>query len=481
MRADTHEGREREQQHILESLARAAAHAAFDAESAQWKLFSSAQRLFADGVALCLGMLTLADFNSAAQTCKNWRTGATHVKSLGGTVAVSRVAEGRLGSLATSPYRHLIAGLTDLGSHIRSTGFGVMRLWPRKWSPASLCVLSQQLAGLRSIRLQLDLAQFEDPSAVVAFPPRLQSAEFDLGLWTLKDTDVECSLDATSLLRGLLSCAWLTRLEMRIIKGDIPVDLTALADLQQLQDLTICGCIDTHFTAAALEAIKTMPLSSLSLLPLRSDANDDGLWEMSWLDPLTEPPHALERSLQSFAIHSLKLFEDMMDRLSSMRSLTALTPDFIAVGALPDLESFTKLRTLHLTFDGDLDLETHDGQDDDDDPEAYALWFDELDRVRAAAFLPHLVHCSLTALKISSASFAEGDLVALCNSQPALQQLELDSVDLSEVRGFAPLTQLERLTIKELWTALSEQQQIALKPPSALLPRLSSFQYSSRD
>lgn len=184
------------------------------------------------------------------------------------------------------------------------------------------------------------------------------------------------------------------------------MNLTALSGLQQLRELTIRGNPAIHYTPAAMSAIKTLPLRSLELLRREDGAglNDDGIdWSAPWLTPLLTLPHALQKSLQQIELCAGNRL-DATHRLVSLSSLIQLRPSFISVAALPDLASFTALRMLILHL--------HRRNPEEFDPESV----DEHGCVRAAGFLPRLVHCKLTALSISQALFGAGAIAQLCRS-----------------------------------------------------------------
>lgn len=200
--------RRREEALAAKAAARMARRAnGMAAQSAQWSSFGSAQRLFTDGVALCLELLSLKDFNEAAQTCKDWWAGAQRVRQLGPQTVSAPVAA-RVASLRSSHFRALVTSLADSQYEPPDCNCSSCEgLMVTHSSPALFNAL-RCLSNLTSMDLPLDLAKLKG-SATIRYPPRLSTAKLVLGC---SEWIEDHAFDATSILRGLVACVSLTRL-----------------------------------------------------------------------------------------------------------------------------------------------------------------------------------------------------------------------------------------------------------------------------
>lgn len=361
--------------------------------------------------------------------------------------------------------------------------------------PLSLFDGFQSLSSLTSIDVSLSV---ETEAELISYPPRLSTAKIEL---TCADPEVD-GLHAAFVLSGFAFCSSLTRLELKLV--DVPLVLTSIGSLKQLHHLAIDGFGMLHYTPATLHAIKTLPM--LETLAIVYTA-DEMFWVNSndldplWLTPLLTAPHQLQR-LQSLHVDSFDLWDNdfCLQLLPSLASLTQLQPYLTSALALPVLAAFRQLQTLHLAFDAVTDIDAHENNEEVD------AAYDGC--VRLAVIVPHLTHCSLTELALTSVACDETSLVELCTLQPLLQVLHLKeaAVDSLQPLAMLPLLQqltvdltlysqvpdlfdqicqckmLQRLKLKNIDPPLSEVQKRLLHSlsPSAPLPQLRTFMCINR-
>lgn len=109
--------------------------------------------------------------------------------------------------------------------------------------------------------------------------------------------------------------------------------------------------------------------------------------------------------------------------------------------ALPTLSAFPKLRTLHLEFDGSLDLDLHDAAHD------VVAAYDDGGCLRLSVLVPRLTHCSLIELCLTRIACDGESLATLCKSHPLLQVLHLHTAVLTSLQPLTTLPQLAGLTV----------------------------------
>lgn len=371
-----------------------------------------------------------------------------------------------------------------------------------EWTPAALQGL-RRLPNLKRLAVALHLPLLE-AAAPIQYPPLLHFVDLQLGCFKSQETHM---YNGASTLHGLQSCASLTRLKLSLV-SQFSINLSLLGQLQQLRHLAIDGFVERHYTPVTAEAIKSLP--RLETLELRHSAdeawNANQHFENDWLPPFLWVPHQLQQ-LQ-YLLYDDALVCDLAfgNLLSSLRSLHHLQLPYTSHLVLPLLVSFLALQSLLLCVHADLEQEEEPG------PIAAAVVhvFDHHGHARLSAIVPHLTHCSLTELDLGKVACDEQAVAALCESQPllrslfladaaltpssllplsTLRELQLFGLDLtSHSDGLPQLFEqivqcktLQHLALKEIAPALSESQQQQLQPPSALLPQLTSFVYTSRE
>ena len=171
------------------------------------------------------------------------------------------------------------------------------------------------------------------------------------------------------------------------------------------------------------------------------------------------------------------------------------------MAGLPSLSHFKHLRARELAFELELELEAQLID------EANEHHFDELHFPRASLFLPHLCcGASLISLRIDFCVFSALEAEELCQLLPHLRELSMLEVGWPSLHPLRHLTQLSDLVLHiaqhssfsfatEHLLALASLVTLklepthadsidaatvaALQPPSALLPKLVRFEYSS--
>lgn len=361
---------------------------ALAAQAALWRSFGPAQRLFTDAIALCLSFLSLADFNSASQSCKNWRQAAMRVKSLGQRSV--EIASRRLPALISSPFRLVVSTLKFVSFSCDCRSCMVDRAFE---CPLSLFDGFSALSNLTAIdiTLQSDVMPFSEGQSAIQYPPQLATAKIEFASCDPSD---EPTAHVAIALCGFASRPSLTRLELKLM--DVPFVLTSIGTVKQLRQLAIDGFVESHYTPATLHAIKTLPL--LETLSLKHTADEwfndnEDVFEPDWLIPLLTPPHQLAQ-LQSLDHGDFCLWDNdfVLQQLPSLASLTRLRSLYTSMVALPALAAFPLLQNLQLSFSSSLDFELHEENEDE-----LELVYDH-GRARLSILVPHLAHCSLTEL-----------------------------------------------------------------------------------
>lgn len=340
--------------------------------------------------------------------------------------------DGLLRPLLASPYHHLISSLYDPVPCVCRNCRGFIPEFPCFQWTRSRCALMRRLSGLTSVTLCMDVTRMQG-AGPIPFPPRLRQVDLTLGC--INSQVAGFVFDCSALLRGLSSCASLTRLELQFLDPN-PINLSAMPELTQLRHFSLAYLSNAVLTPALMQSIKQLLLESLSF----SNFNDDESaweeqWDLSWIGPLLSAPHQLSRLTHLDVGPFFHLDEGLATALTSLPSLRCLSPEIVSTRALPLLSSLTKLRSLTLQFEG-VGAEPPD------------VVYDEHQLVRASFIVTHLQPLSsLTKLIISTAAFTQSDFAALCSGHAQLQSLRLDDVAVASLAGLGTLVALREFAL----------------------------------
>ena len=401
-------------------------------------------------------------------------------------------------AIAASPFRRHVHALARTNANTRGVTGVKAPIIP--WSVLDLMML-QQLPQLRRIHgLRVELATDSDADDLAfTFPPLLESADLHLSFdYQLAEDDddfdeFDDDLAQTHLLRALWPCRSLTQLSITL-RPECRLSIEALLDLPTLQILAfdIESASDENdeqvcFDEEQMSVVKQLPnLRRLTLRDSRRDLQLGDLFMNGWPRWLCSLPHRLQQ-LQELDLSRLSLRPEHVELLHiGLPALTALEPDSIHHPALILLPKFaSRLRTLNLRVD---------------------IGFAAV--VGASLFLPHLTPCSrLTELTLCDCAFSEAEAETLCRALPDLKVLELQTVgwpsfeplrhlpqlesfSLQRATGadfplhmvaehFAPLKRLRALSLIAMNGDPDSPAIAALRPPSALLPALVHFRFTS--
>jgi hypothetical protein len=440
------------------SAAPAAAASRFDEGAASIPSAPSiSQRCHTDALHCVFAFLRLKELLPALHSCREWHAAGCKEPSRRQCIVV---APDSVPGLAASPLRHHAAELTVQRlqfaqlCHLRS----LPRLTALDMSLAAADLAAQLQPAGRSPSPEQQTQLWRD-----VLPLRLRT--LTLGMQSLTSHSIRQSLlDALPSLPALHAL----RLEM----GTDELDLSPLLRLPQLRDLYLYS----HPSQPQCAVIKQ--LSTLTSLQLSCSTMDpDALLR------LLTPPHSLQLLQRLPGRRVLNLAA--LSALHQLPALTELSPIHMKPECWAGLSAFTPLRSLHLDWA---------------DP------FTAAQQSSLESALNSLPHLSDLELCLANHSYGPG-AAPLCLRLPALRRLILDSFALLSTSFLQQSPLLERLELlrckrmsaedllgflrahppaqlKMLILAgsvsLSDEQQAALRPPSALLPSLVHFFYVLR-
>jgi len=270
-----------------------------------------------------------------------------------------------------------------------------------------------------------------------------------------------------SLVDALAPLADLRTLHLSAPTGDL--DLAPLLQLPQLSCLLFRDCP----SLAQCAVVKRL----VALTVMHTNGRP---WDRAALLELLRPPHSLQR-LQAIEFRYEAVDPPLLEGLLSLPALTALQPQSLAPECWAGLGGLSQLRTLSVG------------------------WADEFTAEQRSALesslnsLPRLSDLELTLsadarvggqpidLRLAALSSLRAESVLLpslsfLQRSPRLESLRLTQCGmpssdeaLQSLRSFAP--QLRRLELDRC-VRLRDEQESALRPPSALLPALTKFSYA---